>query len=168
MSEEMKEEVKAAETVQETAKAEKPVSGFTNADLEALNELLRLQKNEAKHARVTSILMAVLVGIFLVCAVIIVPKAVSILNDVNKITTQVQGSLNKVDSELDNISTMVESITKTSEGVNTMVEENTEALTQTVQELTEIDFQGLNQAIQDLQDAIGPFANTMRTMSMFR
>ena len=39
---------------------------------------------------------------------------------------------------------------------------NGEAMTGAVQSIEDIDFEGLNKAIQDLQDAVGPFAKTMR------
>ena len=37
-----------------------------------------------------------------------------------------------------------------------------QAMTGAVQSIEDIDFEGLNKAIQDLQDAVGPFAKTMR------
>ena len=37
--------------------------------------------------------------------------------------------------------------------------ENSEALTQTVNDMSNIDFEGLNTAIKDLQDTVGPFAS---------
>ena len=44
------------------------------------------------------------------------------------------------------------------ENTNALIEDNAEALTDTVSQFSRIDFEGLNDSIQDLQDIISPIA----------
>ena len=50
-------------------------------------------------------------------------------------------------------------MTDASNNLNQLVNDNTEPLTQAVNNMAGIDFEGLNQAITDLQGAVGPLAN---------
>ena len=45
---------------------------------------------------------------------------------------------------------------------NSMVETNTDAVTDTIQKLNEVDFEGLNSAIQNLNDVVEPLSNFAR------
>ena len=56
---------------------------------------------------------------------------------------------------------MTSSITGTSENMNSMLTDNSQSLTDAVDKMNNIDFDGLNKAIKDLQDAVGPFASFM-------
>ena len=49
--------------------------------------------------------------------------------------------------------------------MNTKLTENAQSLTDAVEKMNSIDFEGLNKAIQDLQDAVGPFASFMNRFS---
>ncbi len=42
-----------------------------------------------------------------------------------------------------------------------LLSENSKELTESIKEISEIDFDGLNKAIKDLQDAVGPMASFM-------
>ncbi len=132
---------------------------------DTLKELLEWEKKEAKYAKMTSRLLFALVLIFLVSAIIIVPKAVTVLENTNKAVVTAQDSLEKVDEQLDSIKVMTDSITQTSENMNTMVEDNAEELTEAVKKMQGIDFEGLNTAIKDLQDAVKPMAKMMRAFN---
>ena len=63
-----------------------------------------------------------------------------------------QASLVKVDE-------MTEGLNEASKNLNKLVDENAEIMTDAVKSISEIDFEGLNQAITDLQGAVGPLAN---------
>ena len=51
--------------------------------------------------------------------------------------------------------------------MNDLIVNNAGTLTESVEKLSNLDIDGLNQGIQDLQDALGPLAETMRNMSKF-
>ena len=62
---------------------------------------------------------------------------------------------------LADITRMSNSVGDMSKKVDQLVADNSEKLTESVEKLSSIDFAGLNKAIKDLQDAVGPFANLM-------
>ena len=48
--------------------------------------------------------------------------------------------------------------------MNKLVDDNGSNLAAAVKSLSEIDFEGLNKAITDLQDAVGPMASLMKKL----
>ncbi len=72
--------------------------------------------------------------------------------------TEIQGTTTKFNLVLDQASVLIDN-------ANTMVENNTEAITETVQKLNKVDFDSLNNAIKNLNDAIEPLA---RLANMFK
>ena len=129
---------------------------------EILKELLEFEKREARYQKFTSILIFLLVVIMGIVSFMIVPVAVETLKTANTTIVMAQDALSKISAEMDNINSMVNSITATSNNVNSMVEANSQDLTNAVKDLSSINFEGLNQAISDLQTAVGPLANMSR------
>ena len=129
---------------------------------EILKELLEFEKREARYQKFTSILIFCLVVIMGIVSFMIVPVAVETLKTANTTIVMAQDALSKISAEMDNINNMVSSITATSNNVNSMVEANSQDLTNAVKDLSSINFEGLNQAINDLQAAVGPFAKMTR------
>ncbi len=129
---------------------------------EILKELLEFEKREAKYQKVTSILIFCLVLIMGIVSFMIVPVAVQTLTTANATIVQAQEALAKITDEMESINGMVSSITETSNSVNKMVNDNAADLTTSVQNLNSIDFEGLNKAIRDLQDAVAPMAKVGR------
>ncbi len=129
---------------------------------EILKELLEFEKREARYQKVTSILIFCLVLIMGIVSFMIVPVAVQTLTTANATIIQAQEALAKITDEMESINGMVSSITETSDSVNKMVTDNAEDLTTSVQNLNSIDFEGLNKAIRDLQDAVAPMAKVGR------
>ncbi|WP_026506710.1 hypothetical protein [Butyrivibrio sp. MC2013] len=135
----------------------------------SLKELMEVEKKQTYLARLTAIFTLAIAVVIAVCAIIVVPKVMSTLHKasdavdkVSEAVTSAQDMVDKASSSLDNIDSMTETITTAGDNLNTMVEDNTESLTSAVKSMSEIDFEGLNTAIQDLQDAIGPFAKLMK------
>ena len=129
---------------------------------EILKELLEFEKREAKYQKITSILIFCLVLIMGIVSAMIVPVAVQTLTTANSTIVMAQDALSKITTELDSINTMVDSITQTSNNMNQIVETNSEDLTNAVKSLSTVDFEGLNQAISDLQTSVGGFAKVAR------
>ena len=57
---------------------------------------------------------------------------------------------------------MTKGITSATDSLNELVAGNSASLTEAVTSLSRIDFDGLNKAITDLQDAAGPMAALMK------
>ncbi|MBQ9361375.1 MAG: hypothetical protein IJT96_10120 [Lachnospiraceae bacterium] len=128
---------------------------------ELLKQILEADKKEVKYAKRAAFFMMGLFLVFLVAAIIIVPKVVETLSHVNTAVISAGETMKGADEALENINKMSESITGTSEQMNTMLTDNAQSLTDAVEKMNSIDFEGLNGAIQDLQDAVGPFADFM-------
>ena len=174
--EEMTEEAKASEVAgtaeaapEETVKADAEPENIVNSRPEysgegmeeLLRQILEADKKEVKYAKRAAFFMMGIFLIFLVAAIIIVPKVVETLANVNRTVITAGETLEDANEAIKNINTMSASITETSESMNTMLTDNSESLTDAVAKMNKIDFAGLNQAIQDLQDAVGPFATFM-------
>ncbi len=141
-------------------------AGSSSENIEALlKQILEADKKEVKYAKRAAFFMMGLCVIFLVAALIIVPKVVETLGHVNEAVIAAGETLEGADEALKNINTMSGSITDTSDQMNTMLTENAQSLTDAVEKMNSIDFEGLNKAIQDLQDAVGPFASFMNRFS---
>ena len=132
-----------------------------NKERDILEELLKSEKKEVRYARIAAFFTFGLFVILLVVAIIIVPKVVSTLNNINDTVTSAYQTIEGLDEVMDNINSMSTSIEKTSENMNDMITDNATELTGAVEKLGSIDYEGLNQAITDLQDAVGPFATFM-------
>ena len=121
---------------------------------QVLIEIRDLTKKKLFFQRISTFCVAVMAVCVLVSVLIVIPKVGITLNHINDTAIQAQASLNEAN-------TMISSITKASENLNSLVDENGEGLTNAVKALSEIDFEGLNEAIKDLQDAVGPLASFM-------
>ncbi|MBQ8956427.1 MAG: hypothetical protein IJ075_05610, partial [Lachnospiraceae bacterium] len=128
---------------------------------ELLRQILEADKNEVKYAKRAAFFMMGLFVVFLVAAIIVIPKVVETLSNVNTAVVSAGETLKGADDAIENINKMSDSITKTSDNMNSMLTDNSESLTAAVEKMNSIDFEGLNSAITDLQDAVGPFADFM-------
>lgn len=125
----------------------------TMSDL--LVELRDLSKKRLFFQRIaTGCLAGILLVIFITC-IIIVPKAITTLSRINNISVRAESSLDEIDI-------MAKGVTSATDSLNELVSGNSGSLTQAVTSLSQIDFEGLNKAITDLQDAAGPMAALMK------
>ena len=125
---------------------------------EILLEIKNLTKKMLFWQKIGTCCIAAIAAIVLVTMVIVIPQLEATLNHINDTAIKAQDSLNEAN-------TMITSITEASENFDSLVAKNGEGLTNAVESMSEIDFEGLNEAIKDLQDAIGPLA---AFMSKFR
>lgn len=150
-----------------------------NEEKELLKDLLKKQKTQLIYSRISGIAVLAMAVIILVSCIIIVPQIVKTLNAVNGIISQAENTINEVDATiasledtvasfdttLDSIETMSGEITTAAEGINGLVDNNAEVLTEAMARINGIDFEGLNSAISDLQAVVDPlarFANKFR------
>ena len=130
-----------------------PMQGNLSESL--LAEMRDLSKKRLFFQRIaTCCLAGVFLTVFTAC-LIVVPKAMTTLTNINNAAV-------KAGSSLDDIDTMTEDITTATNNLNELVSNNSVKLTDAVTSLSQIDFEGLNKAITDLQTAVGPMANLMK------
>lgn len=130
-------------------------------EAEMWKELLEKTKKQLLYTRV---LAAAAVGMFLImllAAVVVVPKASAALSQISDVMVRVQGLAENADSAVTGIQKMSGEVTAVSQSLNEFVTDNAQTLTEAAKDISQIDFEGLNQAIQDLQDAVSPLAKMM-------
>lgn len=107
-----------------------------------------------------------MIGVFLVAAItalILIPRILFTIAQINAATYQVETAIDtvtyQVETATEGINLMTAELTETSTNVNKLLGENSDAMAEAVKKLSEIDYEGLNKAINDLQDAVGPLAS---------
>ncbi len=158
------------ETVNETTAASEataPVAETASEQLtpemsvgdQLLSEIRMLSKKQVLWHRLSALFMMGILLVLLATVVVLLPRILQTLHSIDSAVAQVTQSMDDVDS-------MIAEMTTASRNLNGLVEENAEPLTDAVTKMSEvtakmedIDFEGLNQAIKDLQAAVGPVAN---------
>ncbi|WP_029231555.1 hypothetical protein [Butyrivibrio sp. VCB2006] len=121
---------------------------------DTLAELLKLTKKQLFFQRIAAVSLA---GVFVVVAIamlIMIPRVTTTLSHINSVAVKAEASLDKVD-------TMTSDISGSAQNFDKLLNDNGKKLTDAVTSISEIDFEGLNTAIKDLQDAVGPMATFM-------
>lgn len=141
-------------------------------ETEVLKTLLAKQNKQLFYTRVSSIAMVVFVLVVIAVCMIIVPKAVNTLYQVDATLKEADAMMVEADKmiaeaqkSLDSIDSMTGEITNAASGINTLVNDNSEVLNESMKKISDIDFEGLNKGIADLQAVIEPMA---KFMSKFR
>lgn len=142
---------------------DKPDGGDDNLTV----RLLKIEKKQLFYARLAAVFTCGMFLVMLYIAVSLVPRAVDTLANANKALDSVHGTIAEAQDTLGDIQDMSSSLIKTSDAMNELIVNNAGTLTESVEKLSDLDIDGLNQGIQDLQDALGPLAETMRNMSKF-
>ena len=124
------------------------------SETELLTEIRNETRKQVKFAKISAAFIGGIFVIILVAAIILVPRVSVTLQHAD----QLIGNANLA---LADITRMSNSVGDMSKKVDQLLADNSEKLTESVEKLSSIDFAGLNKAIKDLQDAVGPFANLM-------
>lgn len=117
----------------------KPLNQMDNREL--LAELVRYQKKEVNHARLSTVVGVLLIAVLLITLLVVLPRAVILLDHMEQ-------SLQEIDTFV--------------EGSNRVVSENSDGVAEALSKLNGVDFDALNQAIRDLSDAVHPLADFAR------
>ena len=120
--------------------------------IQLLTQIRDLKKKQLMWQRVSA---ACLFGIFAVLFItvsIIVPRATATLSNIDQVSGQMYETIDEID-------TMVAEMTTASTNLNKLVDDNSQALTDAINNIAGIDFEGLNKAIKDLKDTVGPMAS---------
>jgi type II secretory pathway component PulM len=131
------------------------------AENDVMKTLLEKTQKQLFYTRILAGAAGGMFLILLIAALLVVPKAVSALTQAEAVMADAQGLLETADTAISNISAMSDEVTQVSKSLNGFVTDNAQTLTDAATDISNIDFEGLNGAIRDLQDAVGPFAKMM-------
>lgn len=121
----------------------------------------KLLKKQLFYSRVTAFSALGFLVAVVIALVIVVPKAVITLTEINQAVELAETTLLNADTALADISEMSTNVTTVSIEMENFLLDNSETVTSAMEDISSIDFEGLNNAIQDLEDVVEPFANMM-------
>ncbi|MBR1758064.1 MAG: hypothetical protein IJ744_04965 [Lachnospiraceae bacterium] len=134
-----------------------------------MQELIRMQEKTAVWQKITGIALIALFLIIGVALMIVIPRVNRAINQMNEtmqtvdtLAEQAEASLAEIDKLVNigqNSLTGIDSMVKS---VDDFVTDNTDNVNQAVGHFNQIDFDSLNQAIEDLKDVVEPLANFAR------
>ncbi len=118
------------------------------------------------YSRITCAAAVVMALALVITVIVLVPRAVGTLEQVNSLIEDVTETVSDANEVIANANTtlggfdeMSKEITTAAEGINGLVDENSDVLTDSMNKLNSIDFEGLNNAIKDLQAVVKPMAD---------
>ena len=116
-------------------------------ETELLAEMVKLQKKTAKRTGVVAFSMIVIAAVVLASAVLIVPKVMTTLMAAETTLEQATTLMGDVKNSLDGMNKMISN-------VDTVLTDNTEAMSDAIKKIGDIDIDGLNDSIKKLNGAI--------------
>lgn len=133
------------------------------------NLLLKKIEKQLLFTKLVALFTGLSCAALVLVALVVVPpvmktlsSAQAVMNTANTTMVAATSAIEAAEKSLENVEVMSDSIIDTSNQLNAFVTDNSASMTKAMDELSNVDFQGLNSAITDLQDAVGPFANMMR------
>lgn len=128
---------------------------------ELLAELVRNRRRDSVLEHAAMIANFALLAIMVLTLVIVVPKAVMTLREVDKTVKEVNTLAKEAQDSLDAIDIMVGNVDK-------MVVENTDAVTAALEKVNKVDYEKLNDAISSLNDTVTPLAKMLKLLPIGR
>ena len=104
-----------------------------------------------RYARATAILTGALLLVICVAAVLLVPRAVRILDHAEETLSTIDSTAATADAALASANTAADSAAK-------LVADNADAVSEAMEKFNSVDFDALNKAINDLADIVEPLA----------
>ena len=145
--------------MENTATAEKKTTE------ELLEEILKYQKRGSRITRIAAFAVIFIVVIFAGALALMIPKAVNLLDHARESLAEIDYLVDETGDLITNTNNLVENFNDLSDGTtalidnaNKMISDNTDAITETVQKLNDVDFETLNQAIQDFSAVVEPLS----------
>lgn len=120
-------------------------------DHELLVELVEQQQSSSRNSKILVVIMAIIAAVAVIAAAFVVPKAMQTLNEANTIILQGEETLTEVDG-------IIADIAPLTKNANSLIEDNSEAVTEAMNNIKNIDFDSLNRSIKNLADVLQPLA----------
>ena len=124
---------------------------------ELLKDILEQTRKEAKFSRLLALIMAAILIVLLVVVFLLVPRAVSMMKEIETTAVEAQGVITHATETLENLESAMS-------GVGEMTESITKTSTSLFEGISKVDFDALSKAVSDLQQAVEPLANFARVI----
>ncbi|MCR5605433.1 MAG: hypothetical protein K6F69_01270 [Treponema sp.] len=125
---------------------------------EIMQSLKKAADKQTFYARLTMLFVGGIFIVVLAAVLMLLPEVMNTIGKYNDVADQAQDVVAKATVTLDNADEAIDSVSQASNNINTMVGDNGDDLTKAIENLSNIDYEGLNNAIVDLQKAVGPLA----------
>ena len=125
---------------------------YTDHDLQS--EILKYEKKAARRTTMVAVALFVIAGVFIVAALFIVPPVLKTLEQVQTTLSEATELVNKAETTLDNLDNSLTGMTDMISDVDTVLSDNTEAMEDAITKISNIDVDGLNQSIEDLNKVV--------------
>lgn len=136
-------------------------TNFENKPANDFSELLKETRKQTFYTRLHGICMAGFFLVILIVALLLVPKALVVMDHANDTLVEIDSAISTLENSLTNLDLMSAEIVSVSKNLNEFVGENGEIMNETMTEISNMDFEGLNNAIKDLQAVVEPLAKLM-------
>ncbi len=126
-----------------------------NEVLEQLKEIRDLNKKRVFWSRITAVLMAV----FVILTATVVPTLISTLKIASDTMITANDTLIQAQSIMTDLTTTVEMMETPLDSVTKLVNDSSKSIVESFDNINSIDFEGLNQAIEDLGNVVEPLSH---------
>ncbi|MCQ2505301.1 MAG: hypothetical protein MJ103_08710 [Saccharofermentans sp.] len=130
-------------------------------DHELLLELVKSQKEDSRGQKITAIATVAMFAAVLIALVILVPKVIVTLNSIQDMVKQTQVAVEQTQTFVQSANESLNGIDEMIANVDTLVTENTQNVADAMENFNSVDFERLNQAIDDLASIIEPLARLL-------
>ncbi len=132
-------------------------------DHDLLLELVKSQKEDAMGQKITAIATVSMFAVITIALMIVVPKAVITLNKVQDMIVTTKTAVEQTQTLVQSANSSLAGIDEMIANVDQLVTSNNESLNEAMGNFNNVDFEGLNNAIRDLESVVEPLANLLGT-----
>ena len=127
-------------------------------DHQLMVEMLKAQEKDARRGLLAAISGFTVAGVFAIAFAIIIPVAISSLQNINKAVENCTVMIESATVTITQAQTTLEGIDTMTENVNGVVTDNTQSVSDALKDLNSINIDELNGAISDLASIVKPLA----------
>ncbi|MBP5262567.1 MAG: hypothetical protein J6Z43_10635 [Clostridiales bacterium] len=120
--------------------------------------MLKAQEKDARRGLASAIAGFTLAAVFAVAFMILIPVAITSLRNIDKAVQNCTVMIENATVTIEQAQTTLTGIDSMTENVNGVVTDNTQAVSDALEEINSIDIDQLNQAIADLSSVVRPLA----------
>ncbi len=125
---------------------------------ELLAELIELQKKAAKRQLAAAIASGIVAVVMVIALLIVVPRLMELSREISSMVENTQKLVEEADTLIGQATESLDGIDTMIGNVNQVVVDNTQAATDALNNVQNIDIDKLNEAIRNLSDAVEPLA----------